>query len=77
MSADEYFGPFHQSILEIRNRLMRLESESSGELTRNVRGIDNIEGAIADWYRRYPHDPWIPDFTNRLDPRVRTRPCLA
>jgi len=63
--ADEYFGPFHQSILEIRNRLTKFESESSSELAGSTRGIDNIEVAIADWYHRYPRDPWIPGFLHR------------
>jgi hypothetical protein len=22
--------------------------------------------AIEDWYRKYPRDPWLPGFTNRL-----------
>src|SRR5271170_2657883 len=64
--ADEYFGPFHQSILEIRNRLIRFEREGAGELARNLRGIDTLEVTIEDWYRRYPRDPWIPGFAHRL-----------
>lgn len=64
--ADEYFGPFHQSILEIRNRLTRFETESSGELAQHLRGIDTLEASIEDWYRRYPHDPWISGFAGRL-----------
>jgi hypothetical protein len=64
--ADEYFGPFKQSILEIRNRLMRFERESDRELARSLRGIDSLEITIEDWYRHYPRDPWIPGFSHRL-----------
>jgi len=64
--ADEYFGPFKESILEIRNRLMSFERDADWDLRRHVRGIDNLEMAIEDWYRKYPRDPWLPGFTNRL-----------
>jgi len=64
--SDEYFGPFKESILEIRNRLMSFERDADWDLQRHVRGIDNLELAIEDWYRKYPRDPWIPGFTNRL-----------
>ena len=63
--ADEYFGPFHVSILEIRNRIVGFERQSSRELARNIRGIDNVELAIEDWYRHYPRDPWIRGFVAR------------
>jgi len=63
--ADEYFGPFHQSILEVRNRLIRFERQGPGELARNLRGIDTLEITIEDWYRHYPRDPWIPGFMRR------------
>ena len=64
--ADEYFGPFKQSILEVRNRIMRFEGQSSRELARNLRGLDTLEITISDWYRKYPRDPWIPGFERRL-----------
>jgi hypothetical protein len=64
--ADEYFGPFKQSILEVRNRLMRFEGETNRNLSRDLRGLDVLEVTIEDWYRRYPRDPWIPGFTHRL-----------
>lgn len=63
--ADEYFGPFHQSILEIRNRLIRFEGEADRELAGHARGIDSLEVTIEDWYRHYPRDPWIPGFMHR------------
>jgi len=31
-----------------------------------LRGIDNLELAIEDWYHKYPRDPWIAGFTHRL-----------
>jgi DNA-binding SARP family transcriptional activator len=64
--ADEYFGPFKESVLEIRNRLMAFERDATSHLRREIRGIDNLEVTIEDWYRKYPHDPWIPGFANRL-----------
>ena len=63
--ADEYFGPLHQSILEIRNRLTAFENLSGDDLARNVVGIDNVEVAIEDWYRQYPADPWLAGFMDR------------
>jgi len=64
--ADEYFGPFKESVLEIRNRLVAFERDTSWDLRRHLRGIDNLELAIEDWYRKYPRDPWIRGFTSRL-----------
>jgi|HubBroStandDraft_1064217.scaffolds.fasta_scaffold307513_1 hypothetical protein len=64
--ADEYFGPFKESVLEIRNRLMAFERDADWDLQRHVRGIDNLELAIEDWYRKYPRDPWIRGFSSRL-----------
>jgi hypothetical protein len=64
--ADEYFGPFKESVLEIRNRLMAFERDSNWDLARHVRAIDNVEMAIEDWHRKYPGDPWIPGFSGRL-----------
>jgi len=64
--ADEYFGPFKESVLEIRNRLMAFERESTWVLRREVRGIDNLEVTMEDWYRKYPRDPWIAGFAKRL-----------
>jgi hypothetical protein len=70
--ADEYFGPFKESVLEIRNRLMAFERDSYWHLRREIRGIDNLEVTMEDWYRKYPRDPWIPGFAKRLA-RVYTR----
>lgn len=64
--ADEYFGPFRESVLEIRNRLMTFERDADWHLRRQIRGIDNLEVTIEDWYRKYPRDPWIPGFAKRL-----------
>ena len=64
--ADEYFGPFKESILEVRNRLIRFEGDADRVLARQIRGIDVLEVTIEDWYRKYPRDPWIRDFSRRL-----------
>ncbi|MDE2481486.1 MAG: hypothetical protein KGN02_04805 [bacterium] len=64
--ADEYFGPFKESILGIRNRLLAFERDTAWDLKRHLRALDNEELAIEDWYRKYPRDPWIRDFSARL-----------
>jgi hypothetical protein len=59
--ADNYFGRFGQSVLEIRNRLDRMQSEPDATL-RSAGGIDSIEyvdDAVAAWKGQYPHDPWL------------------
>lgn len=64
--ADEYFGPFKESVLEIRNRLQSFERDTNWDLARHVRAIDNVELAIEDWYHKYPRDPWLRGFSARL-----------
>jgi hypothetical protein len=60
--ADEYFGPYKQSVLEIRNRLNdydRLTSQAM--LDPSVGGyLDHLQLAIRDWQHQYPRDPWLP-----------------
>lgn len=60
--ADEYFGPHHHSILEIRNRLHALERKSNDEMLEPnvVVGIDDLDVSILAWQRAYPADPWLP-----------------
>ncbi|HUA09677.1 MAG TPA: hypothetical protein VMA98_10415 [Candidatus Acidoferrales bacterium] len=66
--ADEYFGPHKQSILEIRNRLDRLDSKTNRELVDEnaVVELDDIAASISDWHAQYPSDPWLPRFYARL-----------
>jgi hypothetical protein len=66
--ADEYFGPHHQSILEIRNRLDRLDARSREEMLdpNVVIELDDINRSIFDWQRQYPNDPWLPRTLARL-----------
>jgi hypothetical protein len=66
--ADEYFGPFKQSILEIRNRLNRLDvyGDRSALDPRVVSGLDTLHRAIADWQQKYPRDPWLPRYMHHL-----------
>ena len=66
--ADEYFGPHHQSILEIRNRLDGYDRKSSHEMLDPdvVTGIDDLDASIVDWQRQYPADPWLPHAMARL-----------
>ncbi|HTZ53609.1 MAG TPA: hypothetical protein VMB20_00990 [Candidatus Acidoferrum sp.] len=66
--ADEYFGPHHQSILEIRNRLDRMDAKSDRELVDGnaVVELDDIAASISDWRSQYPEDPWLPRTYARL-----------
>jgi hypothetical protein len=66
--ADEYFGPHHQSILEIRNRLDRMDGRSDRELIDSdaVVELDDIAASISDWRSQYPQDPWLPRTYARL-----------
>src|SRR5437763_652010 len=60
--ADEYFGPRRISILEIRNRLDRLDAygDRSPLAWSVVASLDSLERSIVDWQRKYPRDPWLP-----------------
>jgi hypothetical protein len=66
--ADEYFGPHHQSILEIRNRLDRMDAKSDRELVDSnaVVELDDVAASISDWRAQYPQDPWLPRTYARL-----------
>jgi hypothetical protein len=64
--ADEYFGPFKESILGIRNHINDIERKADSELAGAIRGLDNVEIAIEDWHRHYPHDSWLPGFLDRV-----------
>jgi len=66
--ADEYFGPHHQSVLEIRNRLDRMDTKSDRELVDGnaVVELDDIAASVSDWHAQYPEDPWLPRTYARL-----------
>ncbi len=66
--ADEYFGRFKESILEIRNRLDAFDRRSSRDMRApgTRRALDNLQDAIRDWQRKYPQDPWLPRSLHRL-----------
>jgi hypothetical protein len=66
--ADEYFGPFKQSILGIRNHITDFEAKADAEFVpeKVLKGIDNLEVAIEDWHSQYPKDSWVPKFLDRI-----------
>lgn len=66
--ADEYFGRLHASILEIRNRLDRMESRSDRDMRdrRIANELKDITDEVADWQQKYPRDPWLPRMRMRL-----------
>ena len=60
--ADEYFGRIRLSIVGIRNSITTLSSESADTTLTpaSLRArIAMLEEALADWGRRYPHDPGV------------------
>jgi hypothetical protein len=66
--ADEYFGPYQQSVLEIRNRLNDYDQlAGSTMLDPSVGGyLDHLQLAIRDWQHKYPRDPWLPPMLAHL-----------
>ena len=66
--ADEYFGPYSQSVLEIRNRLNDYDKLDAREmLDPSVGGyLDHLQLAIRDWQQKYPRDPWLPSMFAHL-----------
>ena len=52
--ADETFGRTRISPLEITQRIKDAERHGA-----SYRGLMSLQGAIEDWTRRYPSDPWI------------------
>lgn len=60
--ADEYFGPYKQSVLEIRNRLNDYDRHDDGSmLDPSVPPyLDHLQTAMLEWQRKYPQDPWLP-----------------
>jgi hypothetical protein len=60
--ADEYFGPHHMSILEIRNRLQHFDSLTDAEMLQPgvTNDLDDVAYSISDWRHQYPNDPWLP-----------------
>ena len=59
--ADEYFGPYKQSVLEIRNRLQDYDKQDvHAMLDPSVPTyLDHLQSAIRDWQSKYPRDPWL------------------
>jgi hypothetical protein len=53
--VDEYFGPTKMTPLEITNRIRDAERRGA-----TYGGLMSTQGAIEDWTRKYPGDPWIP-----------------
>ena len=66
--ADEYFGRLGRSILEIRNRLDRLDAQTEQRMRDGdvLHEIDEVQGSMVDWQAQYPNDPWLPHMLGRL-----------
>jgi len=66
--ADEYFGPYKQSVIEIRNRLNDYDAlDPRAMLDPSVAGyLDHLQVAVRDWQQKYPSDPWLPRIWGHL-----------
>lgn len=66
--ADEYFGPYKQSVLEIRNRLNDYDAlDPRSMIDPSVSGyLDHLQVAVRDWQSKYPRDPWLPRIWSHL-----------
>ncbi|HEX3671607.1 MAG TPA: hypothetical protein VHT92_07895 [Candidatus Cybelea sp.] len=66
--ADEYFGPYQQSVLEIRNRLNDYDRLDGGTMLDPSVGayLDHLQLAIRDWQHKYPRDPWMAPILGHL-----------
>ncbi|MGH7727419.1 MAG: hypothetical protein ACREM2_01330 [Vulcanimicrobiaceae bacterium] len=73
--ADEYFGPYHESPLEITNRVH--DNELHGA---RLGDLEYAQAGLVDWSRKYPRDPWVSDRERRLEKqflRIRTHRAYA
>jgi hypothetical protein len=59
--VDNYFGRFGQSVLEIRNRIVTVQSEPDTALQTadGLNSLERIDDAVVVWKAQYPHDPWL------------------
>ncbi|MEO6834337.1 MAG: carboxypeptidase-like regulatory domain-containing protein [Candidatus Tumulicola sp.] len=66
--ADEYFGQYGQSVLELRNRMAAIESASDADIATagEITAIDRVENAVMAWQQKYPADPWVAKYMSRL-----------
>ncbi len=66
--ADEYFGHYKMSVLEINNRLHDCEYRAKHGVRPSIILGDagRTADAMADWEHKYPTDPWLPHFYWRL-----------
>jgi len=66
--ADEYFGRYNESVLEIRNRLAAFDAKSDADAAAPgaVEGLDTLADAILAWKHKYANDPWIASTMSHL-----------
>ncbi|HEY2476733.1 MAG TPA: hypothetical protein VGI19_18275 [Candidatus Cybelea sp.] len=66
--ADEYFGPSHWSVLEIRNRLDDYDKRDVRDMLdpSTSASLDHVQLAVLDWHHQYPNDPWLPRIMSHL-----------
>jgi hypothetical protein len=66
--ADEYFGRFAQSVLEVRNRMAAIDLKTDAEMQTadEIGAIDHVEDAVIAWQKKYPADPWVSRVMSRL-----------
>jgi hypothetical protein len=66
--ADEYFGRYAQSVLEVRNRMAAIDLKTTAEMqtANEIAAIDRVEDAVMAWRAKYPADPWLARIMSRL-----------
>jgi hypothetical protein len=64
--ADRYFGPYHLSVLGMRNALRDLARYAPADAARVYPKLVAVEDAVLDWKTTFPADPWLPALGLRL-----------
>ncbi|GAC1659646.1 MAG: hypothetical protein NVS4B13_05090 [Candidatus Elarobacter sp.] len=67
--ADRYFGRLKMSILGVRNSLADLSARADAHPDDAEHIYDKVvlvEDALHDWQRKFPRDPWIPQYAYSL-----------
>lgn len=61
--ADEYFGNLQMSPLGITNEITRIDRYLKAGWGKRMNGAGlELERAVTDWQRQYPHDATLPQF---------------
>jgi len=73
--ADRYFGHLQMSILGVRNSLRDLRRQVEAHPDSAARIYEEtvlVEDSLHDWAKKFPGDPWLPQFLYSLAELYRT-----